>query len=265
MAGHVLGHLDRAAVLEEDGDAGCTPAVVTDRRRDPRFLGASLQHIPSVGLGHAVLGELTRLAASRPEQGSALDVGETRCREVRVHVLLKHVVNGDLFALAAFLPQSHRPLLALRVVVADVHGECSADPGEGIRHQADKCTVAQADETIGRDAVDELRDLLGRQVGSLALGNGELGAAHGGGGVLPDDLVDEQPVEQHAQRRQRLLDRRGLERTPAHHLDVGGDVLGADVADVFDAVVLNPSKKETDLTTVASSGVTISDARDEEI
>src|SRR5512144_1095645 len=35
VAGHVLGHLDRAAVFQKDGDAGCPPAVVTDRRRDP--------------------------------------------------------------------------------------------------------------------------------------------------------------------------------------------------------------------------------------
>ena len=69
VAGHVLGHLDRAAVLQEDGDAGRPPAVVTDRRRDPRLAGAALEHAPRIGLGHAVLGELAGLAAGGAEEG----------------------------------------------------------------------------------------------------------------------------------------------------------------------------------------------------
>ena len=48
-------------------------------------------------------------------------------------------------------------------------------------------------------------------------------------------------------------------------LDVGGDVLGADVADVSDAVLLAPAQKEADLTSVASSGVAVADRGDEEI
>src|SRR5512132_525911 len=61
MAGHVLGHLDRSAVLEEVGDAGRAPAVVTDRRRHPRFLGASLEHAPRIRLRQPALGQGTGL------------------------------------------------------------------------------------------------------------------------------------------------------------------------------------------------------------
>lgn len=57
--GVVLGHLDRAAVLQEDGDAGRWPAVVADRRRDPRLLGAPLEHAPSVLLAHVYSPEAT--------------------------------------------------------------------------------------------------------------------------------------------------------------------------------------------------------------
>src|SRR5512132_128481 len=101
MAGHVLGHLDRSAVLEEVGDAGRPPAVVTDRSRHPRLLGASLEHAPCVLLGHAVLGERGGLAAGRAEEGSALVLPDAGGIEVRIHVLLEHAVHGDLFALAA--------------------------------------------------------------------------------------------------------------------------------------------------------------------
>ena len=43
-----------------------------------------------------------------------------------------------------------------------------------------------------------------------------------------------------------LTDRR-LERAPAHHLDVGGDVLGADVANVAEAALLTPRIKRAGL------------------
>jgi hypothetical protein len=41
VASHVLGHLDRSAVLEEIGDAGRAPGVIADCRRYSRLLGAA--------------------------------------------------------------------------------------------------------------------------------------------------------------------------------------------------------------------------------
>ena len=56
------------------------------------------------------------------------------------------------------------------------------------------------------DALDQDRDLLGGEGRGLALGDDELGAADGGGGVARDDLVHDEPVEEHLKRRERLLD-----------------------------------------------------------
>ena len=101
----------------------------------------------------------------------------------KLHVLLENVVDGDLFALAAFLPEPHGPLLALRVVVADVHRKGCAGAGEGVGHEADQGPVTKSHEGVGRDALDQLRDLLGRERRGLALGDDDLGPADGCGGV----------------------------------------------------------------------------------
>ncbi len=47
-----------------------------------------------------------------------------------------------------------------------------------------------------------------------------------------------EPIKEHLQCGERLLDACGLELTSGQHLDVGGDVLGADVADVAEAPLL---------------------------
>jgi hypothetical protein len=62
-----------------------------------------------------------------------------------------------------------------------------------------------------------------------------------------------------------LLDRRGLERAPSQGLDVGGDVLGADVADVSGAALLTPRHKQQDLTDVGTPGVAVPDRGDEKV
>ena len=84
-------------------------------------------------------------------------------------------------------------------------------------------------------------------------------------GLLAHHLMHDEPVEEHPQGRERLLDARGLERAAGQHLDVAGDVLGADVADVSEAALLDPDKKQADLTNVASSGVAVPDRGDEEV
>src|SRR5512147_283184 len=48
VPGHVPGHLDRAAVFKEGGDAGRAPAVVADLCGDPGLLRPPLEHVPGV-------------------------------------------------------------------------------------------------------------------------------------------------------------------------------------------------------------------------
>ena len=66
-----------------------------------------------------------------------------------------------------------------------------------------------------------------------------LRAAHGAGRIDRHDLAHDQPVEQHPDAGEMLLD--GGRRNPLQQLlDVGGDVDGLDVAQMGDAAGLAP-------------------------
>ena len=92
---------------------------------------------------------------------------------------------------------------------------------------------------FGLDAVEQLAGFLGRQHGRLALPDDVFGAAHGVGRVHVENVARHQPVEQHPERRQVLLDgRRG--ELALQVLDEGGDVEGLDVGQTSDAVGVAP-------------------------
>ena len=63
---------------------------------------------------------------------------------------------------------------------------------------------------LERDAVEQLAGLVGFEHRRFAFLHDVLGGAHGGGGVGVDDLPGNQPVEQHPQAGQVLLDGRGV-------------------------------------------------------
>ncbi len=111
------------------------------------------------------------------------------------------MVRRHLVALAAFLVQPHPPALALGVVVLDLHGDHGADPGEGVGHDADQRAVAQADEGRAVDAFDQPAGLLFGQHRGLAAAHDVLGPADRMRRIDGEDLADDQPVEQHADRR----------------------------------------------------------------
>ena len=76
----------------------------------------------------------------------------------------------------------------------------------------------------------------------LALFHDVLRAAHGGGRVLADHLADDEEVEQHADRREVLLHRRGFVGF-GQHLDVGRDVVRADAGEIGRPVFLAPGEE----------------------
>ena len=92
------------------------------------------------------------------------------------------------------------------------------------------------------DAVQQLARLFGVQHRGLAGLDDVLRAADRVGRVGGDDLAGDQPVEQHADGGQVLLDRRLLEIL-AERLDVGGDVQRLDVGELADLVVLAPGEE----------------------
>ena len=89
------------------------------------------------------------------------------------------------------------------------------------------------------DALEQLAGFLGRQDGRLAFSDDVFGAAHGVGGVHLQNVAGHQPVKEHAQRGQVLLDG-GRGELSLQILDEGGDVEGLHVGELSDAVALAP-------------------------
>ena len=80
---------------------------------------------------------------------------------------------------------------------------------------------------------EQLARLFAGQHRGLAGLDDVLGAAHRMGRIGRDDLAGDQPVEQHADRGEVLLDRRLLEIL-GHRLDIGGDMQRLDIGDLAD-------------------------------
>ena len=77
------------------------------------------------------------------------------------------------------------------------------------------------------------------------------------------DLADHQPVEQHADRREVLLDRR-LGGGRLQRLDIGGDMQRLDIGQLADVVTLDPSEERTRCPVIGHARVAVADAGGEE-
>ena len=107
--------------------------------------------------------------------------------------------------LAAFLAEVEPPLVAVRVVVADLELGDGAGAGGGVGEDHEQGLVAQADDVGGVDGSEEVLDLVLGEGGGLALMGDVLGAADGGGGVEADAVIELLVGEEVPQRRQVLL------------------------------------------------------------
>jgi len=158
--------------------------------------------------------------------------------------------------LAAFFVQANPSATALNKIVAHLHLEHGVDAREAVDHHRDERAVAQADEggfgafrlAVARrvscdwHTVEQLPRLFGRQHGRLAFFHDVFGAAHGVGRIHLKDVADHQPVEQHAERGQVLLDR-GRRELAFELLDECGDVEGLDGGEFPDASPLAPCRE----------------------
>jgi hypothetical protein len=77
-------------------------------------------------------------------------------------------------------------------------------------------------------------------------------------------LADDEPVEQHADRGQVLLDGR-LGGCRLQHLYIGGDVNRFDVGKLADLVLLDPGEEMTRGTVIGHAGVLVTDRRVEKL
>jgi hypothetical protein len=198
---------------------------------------AALDHGEGLARGEPAIGEPAP-PVQAAKQRLPLLAGEAGRIQVGVEELLQLVVGRHLVVLATFLVQAKPPALALLVVVLNVHPQHGPDPGEPVHHDADQGAGAQlrdghfADFLLYsaalrvRAVVDGLEQGLGLGRGQhrrLALAEDVSRAVHRRGRVRREDLADHEPIEQHPQGRQVLLDR-GLGQAPAEFLDVAADM-----------------------------------------
>ena len=169
-----------------------------------------------------VSGQLRPGAWRGAEEGAFAVVGDAGRLDVGVDILLQSMMGRHLVLLAAFLVEPQPGPFALSVVVLDRHCNHGANAGEGEHHRGDDRPVAQADEVrafdlvalrvdaddaLYRDAVEEDAGLIGGEHRRFAFVDDVFGAADRMGGVDGDDLAGNQPVEEHADGGELLLDR----------------------------------------------------------
>ncbi len=130
---------------------------------------------------------------------------------------------GELVDLAAFFVEPHPSAPFLDVVVFHLHPDHRADPREGVAHERDQRTISQIDQFRCFDRIEKCSHLVGRQHGGLALLHAVLRAAHGVRRIERNNLTGDEPIEEHPDRRQVLLDSR-LGMGFHDLLDVAGNV-----------------------------------------
>jgi hypothetical protein len=124
--------------------------------------------------------------------------------------------------------------------------------------------IAQVDERRRVDAVEQLARLLACQHRGLACLDHVLRPAHGMRRIGRDHLAGDEPVEQHADRGEVLLDgRRAVAAT--ENLDIGGDVVGAPCRERRDALGVEPGEERAHGDGVGGAGVGVANVGGEEI
>ena len=209
--------------------------------RVPRSAARRLDHAPGIDTVHRLLGQRAGGAGGGTEEGGFAGIADAGGLYIGIEIGFQVVMRRHLMALATFLDAVGPTNACPGVVVLDAHGDDGADASEGEGHEADQRPIAQADDGRGVDAVQQTASLLGIEHRGFAGLDDVLGAADRMGRVGGDDLAGDQPVEQHADRRQVLLDRRLLEIFP-ERLDLGRDMQRLDIGELAKLVVVAPGK-----------------------
>jgi len=148
-------------------------------------------------------------------------------------------VARELVDLAAFFMQANPAAAFLNVVILNLHIDDRVDAGEGVAHHGNQGPVAEADEyrfiwfdssfivLNGFDGFEKGAHLLRREHRGLTFFDAVLRPANGVRGVHGHDLAGDEPIEEHANGGEVLLDR-GLGTLGAELLDVRGDMNGLD-------------------------------------
>jgi hypothetical protein len=203
---------------------------------------------------------------------------EARTLDVCFQIFVEIVICGHVVALAALFVQPDPSAPPLDEVVLDFHGDRGADAGEGEHHEADESAIAQAHHarqlfflaalelyrSRSRNTIEQRARLLSCQHRRLALSDRMFRSAHGVGGIHVDDVTDYQPVKQHPQRGQVLLDGR-LGKLLQELLDEGGDVDRPNSRKIVYPVVFTPFREPARRIIVCAPGVSVANVSGEEL
>ena len=152
------------------------------------------------------------------------------------------MVAGHFVTLAAFFVQANPPAFAGGKVVLDAHRHDGAHAREAVGHHGDQRPIAQTHQGRDIDAVEKLAGFVRREHRRLAAFDGVLRSAHRMSGIDRDHLADDEPVEQHADRSEVLLDGRLL-KILAERPDVGRDMHRLDRDELIDAFGFAPGEE----------------------
>lgn len=139
-----------------------------------------------------------------------------------------------------------------------------ADAGKRVRHHAEQGAIAQPEQRAGGDAFQEIAHFVAREHGRFAAFDGMLGAADGMRRVGREHLAGDQPVEEHADRGEVLLDGRPRARL-AGFLHPSGDMHGLHVSEVVEAVAPAPGRELARGLKVGAAGMVVGDVGGEEL
>jgi hypothetical protein len=185
-------------------------------------------------------------------------------------------VVGNVMLLAALLVQADPSTSPLHKIIADLHLQNRADAGEAVSHGADQRPVAQAhevgvircDTVFGgrphdRDAVEQRAGFVCGDDRGFALFHDIFRSAHGVGRIDVDDMARNEPVEQHAERRQVLLDGRrrnfGLQI-----LDESGDMERLDAGKIIEIFLRAPGGETPGGVHIGPAGMIVVDLAGED-
>jgi hypothetical protein len=113
---------------------------------------------------------------------------EHRRGDPLIEILLQIVMAWQLRHLTAFFVEAHPAEALLNVIILDLHGNGRANAREGVAHKYNQCAIAQAEQRVGLDGIEQLAHLFGGEDGGFALLDAVLRAAHGVSVIGCDDL-----------------------------------------------------------------------------
>jgi hypothetical protein len=138
----------------------------------------------------------------------------------------------------------------------------AADAREGVDHHADERAIAQAGERACVDTGEQRPRFFSFKDGGSPHADDVLGPAHGVRRIHGDDVADDEPIKEHAQRGEMLFDR-GLRRR--HALDVRGDMHRLHRRERLEPTRVAPQRKRGRCAEIGAAGVRVADVRREEL